>query len=71
MNIVLDPDTVDKYLRPKVVSTQIVYRNGKNSLIANGEHYCDDIKENGDLIWKENDPNLLSKEEEVKIHLKL
>lgn len=71
INIVLNPESVDKYLTPKICSTQIVYKNGKNTLITNGEYYCDEIVVSKDIQWQRRDKSLLSDYEEVKRHLKL
>jgi hypothetical protein len=70
-NIVLIPKVVDKYLTPAVCSTQILYKYGANSFIANGENYCDKISNNKFIEWKENDKSLLTDIDEVYNHLKI
>lgn len=69
VNIVLTPEAVDKYLVPVVCSTQIVYRNGMKTLIANGEHYCDKIDAAENLQWKEHEKTILTDKGEVAKHL--
>lgn len=71
VNIVLPPEIVDSILKPKVCSTQIVYKNGLHTLIANGENFCDEIDQTKDIIWKQTDKKDLSNYDEVKrrIHL--
>ena len=71
VNIVLTPEAVDKYLKPIVCSTQIVYKNGQNTLIANGHHYCDSIDKSKNIEWKEKDKATILDYEEVKKHIKL
>lgn len=71
VNLVLTPNTVDDFLKPIICSTQKIYKNGLNTLIANGEHYCDNIDVNKEIEWKENDKSLITDYEEVKKHLKL
>ena len=69
VNIVLTPETVDKYLKPIICSTQIVYKKGLKSLIANGKNYCKDIDINKDIDWKEHDKSILIDKDQVIIHL--
>lgn len=71
VNIVLNPKAVDKYLIPKIASTLVVYKNGKNSFITNGKYYCDKIDNTNELSWKEHDKSILSTKEEIKMYLKL
>lgn len=69
VNIVLPPETVDKYLKPIVCSTQIVYKKGQKSFIANGEHYCKEIDVNVELKWQEHDKSILTSKQQVIAHL--
>ena len=69
VNIVLTPESVDKYLKPIICSTQIVYKKGLKSLIANGKNYCKTINLNKDIDWKEHDKSILTDKEEVMTHL--
>ena len=70
INIVLPPETVDKYVKPIICSTTVVYKKGMNSLIANGKNYCKDIDVNYEIDWKEHDSEILTTKEQVKEHLK-
>lgn len=70
VNIVLTPEAVDKYLIPIICSTQIVYKNGLKTLIANGEHYCDNIESTKNIDWKEHDKSILTDKKEILEHLK-
>ncbi|TWP24359.1 hypothetical protein ETU10_03710 [Apibacter muscae] len=65
VNIVLPPKIVDDYLTPTICSTQIVYKKGKKTLIANGEYYCDTINIKENIIWKKTDPKFLSTQEQI------
>lgn len=58
VNIVLTPETVDQYVKPIICSTQIVYKKGMKSLIANGKYYCKEIDLKNDIEWKENDSKI-------------
>lgn len=69
VNIVLPPETVDKYLKPIICSTQIVYKKGQNSVISNGEHYCKDIDINSEIEWQESDKSILTDKEQALRHL--
>lgn len=71
VNIVLPPEIVDRILKPTVCSTQIVYKNGLHTFIANGENFCDEIDQAKDLIWKKTDKKDLSNYDEVKVHIKI
>lgn len=70
VNIALTPKTVDQYLTPAVCSTQVLYKKGRKSLIANGRFYCDEIDIEKEIEWKENDQKLLTTKEQVLEHLK-
>ncbi|MBX0335549.1 hypothetical protein K3G39_20145 [Pontibacter sp. HSC-14F20] len=70
VNIVLPPQTVDKHLKPIICSTQILYKKGQNSLIDNGEHYCENIEINSKIKWQESDKSILTDKEQVLRHLK-
>lgn len=70
INIVLPPETVDKYVKPIICSTSIVYKKGMNSLIANGKNYCKDIDVKKEIDWKEHNSEILITKEHVKEHLK-
>ncbi|MCR5863506.1 hypothetical protein LRS05_15875 [Flavobacterium sp. J372] len=69
VNIVLTPEAVDKYLMPLVCSTQIVYKNGEKTVIANGGHFCDNIDITNKIEWKEQDESLLTNKDEILKHL--
>lgn len=69
-NLVIPPSTVDKYFTPKVCSTQILYKTPEKTLIANGEHYCDQIGGN-EINWMLTDVQHLSKKEAIKKHFNL
>ncbi len=69
-NIVLSLETVDKYLKPIICSTAIVYKKGMKSLIANGKNYCTEIDIKNEIVWKEHDSKILTTREQVKEHLK-
>ncbi len=71
VNVVLTPEGVKKYLKPILCSTQIVYRSAGNTIIANGEHYCDTIDESKNLEWKDSDKSILTDYKEVKTQLKI
>lgn len=64
VNIVLPTETVDKYIKPIVSSTQIIYKKGQKSLIANGGHFCDNIKTTESIRWK-NETMLTNKEDAI------
>jgi hypothetical protein len=70
VNIVLPPEIVEQYVKPIICSTQIVYKKGMKSLIANGKNYCKEIDLNKDIEWKENEREILSTKEQVEEHLK-
>lgn len=70
VNIVLTPNVVDTYIIPKICSTQILYKKGMKSLIANGKYYCKEIDVNKDIEWKEHEPEILTTKEQVREHLK-
>jgi hypothetical protein len=70
VNIVLPPKIVDKFVKPIICSTHIVYKKGKECVIANGENYCTEIDTNKNIEWKKNDKKTLSTKEEIKEHLK-
>ncbi|MFL9829272.1 hypothetical protein ABS764_00270 [Flavobacterium sp. ST-87] len=70
VNIVLTPEVVRTYLKPKICSTQILYKKGMKSLIANGKYYCKEIDINNDLEWKENQSEILTTKDQVLEHLK-
>ena len=70
VNIVLPPEVVEKYVKPIICSTQIVYKKGMKSLIANGKNYCKEIDVNKDIEWKEHEKEILSTKEQVEEHLK-
>lgn len=70
VNIVLTPEIIDTYVIPKICSTQILYKKGMKSLIANGKHYCKDIDINKDIEWKEHEPEILTTKEQAIEHLK-
>jgi len=55
VNIVLSPEIVDKYLKPTICSTHIVFKKGMETLIENGKHYCKEIDTNKEIEWKEYD----------------
>jgi len=69
INMVMPPSAVDKYFDPTVCSTQVVYRKGQKSLIANGAHYCDNIDPTTEISWKETDPSLLTPLEEAQRYI--
>jgi len=70
VNIVLTPEAVDQYVKPIICSTQIVYKKGMKSLIANGKNYCKEIDLKNDIEWKEHDSEILTTKEQVEEHLK-
>jgi RES domain len=70
INIVLMPEVVKKYIKPKICSTQILYKKGMKSLIVNGKNYCKDIDINKDIQWKEHESEILTTKEQVIEHLK-
>lgn len=70
VNIVLKPEIVDLYVTPEICSTQILYKKGEKSLIANGKNYCTEIDVNKDINWKEHDTKILLTKEQVIEHLK-
>lgn len=69
-NIVVPPETVDKYFTPIVCSTHLLYKTPENTLIANGEHYCDEIT-GQEINWKLTDQQYLSSKEEIQKHFNL
>lgn len=69
-NIVVPTDTVDKYFKPTVCSTQILYKTPELTLIANGEHYSDELTDN-EINWKLTDEQYLSSKEEILRHFSL
>jgi len=69
VNIVLPIETVDKYIKPSVCSTQIVYKKGLKTLIANGGKYCDEIDIKQDINWKDQDISILTNEDQVNEYL--
>lgn len=69
INMVLPPETVNRYIKPIICSTAIVYKKGMNSLIANGKHYCKGIDLLSEINWKEHDSGILTTKEQVKEHL--
>lgn len=69
-NIVMPPSTIDKYFQPKVCTTQILYKTFENMLIANGEHFCNDISTDT-LEWQLTEKQYLSSEDDIKRHFKL
>ncbi|WP_291074925.1 hypothetical protein [Empedobacter sp. UBA5987] len=70
VNVVLTPEAIEKNVIPKICSTQILYKRGMKSFIANGQYYCKDIDIRRDIDWKEHSSDLLSTKEEVEEHLK-
>lgn len=70
VNIVLTPEVVETCITPKICSTQILYKKGMKSLIANGKHYCKEIDANTDIEWKEHGLEILTTKEQVIEHLK-
>lgn len=70
VNIVLTPETIDDCVIPKICSTQIVHKRGMKSLIANGQHYCENIEQDKEIEWKELSSDLLTTKEELEEHLK-
>lgn len=71
VNIVLPTKVVDEYLKPKICSTQVVYKNGRNSLIANGGFFCKDISLDKDIEWKKTDEKYLTPVNEIRKHINL
>lgn len=69
VNIVLTPKTVDKYVKPLVCSTQVVYKKGKKSLIANGKHFCKNIQVDKEIKWEEHDNKILLTQKQIEKHL--
>ncbi len=69
VNIVLPPETVDKYVKPIICSTAIVYKKGMKSLIANGKNYCKEIDTSKNIDWREHPVDFLTPKEEVLKHL--
>lgn len=69
-NIVVSPEIVDKYFVPEVCSTHILYKTPERTLIANGEHYCDELSVHP-ISWKLTDPQHLTSKEDVMKHFKM
>ncbi|SEM64991.1 hypothetical protein SAMN05421856_10570 [Chryseobacterium taichungense] len=69
-NLVIPVETVEKYFTPQVCSTHILYKTPEKTLIANGEHYCDEIT-GQEINWKLTDEQYLSSKEEIKRHFNL
>jgi hypothetical protein len=70
INIVLTPEVVDTFIKPKICSTQVLYKKGMKSLIANGKYYCKDIDINKNIEWKEHESEILTTNEQVIEHLR-
>lgn len=70
VNIALTPEAVEKYVKPVICSTLIVYKKGMKSLIANGKNYCKEIDLDKDIDWKEHDSEILTTKKQVEEHLK-
>lgn len=69
VNIVLPPEIVDKYLKPIICSTSILYKKGDKFLIVNGKNYCNEIDLKNEIDWKEHSIDFLTPKEEVLKHL--
>lgn len=69
VNIVMPPEMVDKYVKPIICSTSIVYKKGMKSLITNGKNYCKEIDIDKDIEWKEHKNEILTPKEDVEKHL--
>ncbi|PQA96663.1 hypothetical protein B0A69_00795 [Chryseobacterium shigense] len=69
-NIVIPVETVEKYFKPEVCSTHILYKIPEDTLLANGEHYCDELSDDP-INWKLIDSQYLTTKEEVRTHFNL
>lgn len=67
VNVVLLPETIDKYVKPISCHTQIVYKKGIDFLITNGEYYCDEIDVTKEIKWEKFDESILTSKEDVKV----
>lgn len=70
VNIVLTPKVVDTCIIPKICSTQILYKKGMKSLIANGRYYCKEIEVDKEIEWKEHESEMLTTKEQIIENLK-
>lgn len=69
INVVLTPEAVNKFLKPIICSTLIVYKKDLKSLIVNGEHFCKTIEPNQEIEWKKRNNPILTDKERIMAHL--